>query len=441
MIEIRRLFRPDALISLDTLSGVVFRREAEAHRFLIAGPAPFTGEVTACFRRADGITLVAAGSLTAAGEAAVTLTDDCYQVAGRLLITIYVTDGGVKTCVYAGLATVFDDTGRPADEIVDGGTMDTVEALLAETLDGIADARQLLTDLTGQLLTAELKSALLACFERLAWTTAEGQAAYSALASALNPPAALASITAVYTQSGPVHPEDSLLTLRSGLVVTGHYSDGSSSQVIGYTLSGTLTVGPSVITVSYGGQTASFTVLVTDAALVYELPQEVVFTGLASEIIDTGVVAIPSDRDTTFLIDFTPDAPATNGTFLFYTGMTVSPYNCMTVKCYTAEPRVETHSSGSGFKLTDADYGERIRLAIRYTQGAEVVHCAYRAGSGQVISGTSGNTGIVSANTTLTIGGVNSSFAPYAGRISAFRVYSRRLTDDETTAFLTGEVA
>ena len=60
MIELKRMFRPDALISLDTLSGVVFRREAEAHRFLIAGPAPFTGEVTACFRRADGITLVAA---------------------------------------------------------------------------------------------------------------------------------------------------------------------------------------------------------------------------------------------------------------------------------------------------------------------------------------------------------------------------------------------
>lgn len=143
MIEIRRLFRPDALISLDTLSGVVFRREAEAHRFLIAGPAPFTGEVTACFRRADGITLVETGSLTAAGEAAVTLTDDCYQVAGRLLITIYVTDGGVKTCVYAGQATVFDETGRPADEIVDGGTMDTVEAMLAALMQDMEEAADL----------------------------------------------------------------------------------------------------------------------------------------------------------------------------------------------------------------------------------------------------------------------------------------------------------
>ena len=155
MIELKRTFRPDALVSLDTLSGVAFRREAEAHRFLIAGPAPFTGEVTACFRRADGITLVETGSLTAAGEAAVTLTDDCYQVAGRLLITIYVTDGGVKTCVYAGQATVFDETGRPADEIVDGGTMDTVEAMLAALMQDMEEAAQIARTAEGWAHAAE----------------------------------------------------------------------------------------------------------------------------------------------------------------------------------------------------------------------------------------------------------------------------------------------
>lgn len=73
----------------------------------------------------------------------------------------------------------------------------------------------------------------------------------------------LNSITATYTQSGTVYDTDSLDTLKSDLVVTANYSDGTSGTVTDYTLSGTLTEGTSVVTVSYGGKTASFNVTVT----------------------------------------------------------------------------------------------------------------------------------------------------------------------------------
>ena len=78
--------------------------------------------------------------------------------------------------------------------------------------------------------------------------------------------ATLSSISAVYTQSGTVYNTDSLDSLKTDLVVTATYSDSSSSPVASadYTLSGTLEVGTSTITVTYGGKTDTFNVTVTE---------------------------------------------------------------------------------------------------------------------------------------------------------------------------------
>lgn len=79
----------------------------------------------------------------------------------------------------------------------------------------------------------------------------------------------ITSISAVYTQSGTVYTTDSLDSLKDDLVVTANYSGGSSVTIesYDYTLSGTLTVGTSTITVSYGGQTDTFSVTVTELSL------------------------------------------------------------------------------------------------------------------------------------------------------------------------------
>lgn len=77
--------------------------------------------------------------------------------------------------------------------------------------------------------------------------------------------ATLVSISAVYTQSGTVYDTDSLDSLKSDLVVTATWSNSSTSTVAStdYTLSGTLTVGTSTVTVTYGGKTTTFSVNVT----------------------------------------------------------------------------------------------------------------------------------------------------------------------------------
>jgi len=77
-------------------------------------------------------------------------------------------------------------------------------------------------------------------------------------------PVTLSSITAVFTQGqNVVYDTDSLDTLKQYLVVTAHYDDNTDTVVSDYTLSGTLAVGTSTVTVSFGGKTTTFTVTVT----------------------------------------------------------------------------------------------------------------------------------------------------------------------------------
>lgn len=122
-------------------------------------------------------------------------------------------------------------------------------------------------EIYGHLVSDEIKTALLACFQHVAWTTPDGQTYYDALESALNPPANLSYITAVYTQTMTVETIDPITVLRDDLVVTAHYGDGTSSRVYGYLLSGTLTEGTSIVTVTYGGKTTTFSVTVSPAYL------------------------------------------------------------------------------------------------------------------------------------------------------------------------------
>lgn len=72
------------------------------------------------------------------------------------------------------------------------------------------------------------------------------------------PEVTLSSISAMY--SGGDVTEGTAVSELTGIVVTAHYSNGTSATVTGYTLSGTIAEGENTITVSYGGMTTTFTV-------------------------------------------------------------------------------------------------------------------------------------------------------------------------------------
>ena len=75
---------------------------------------------------------------------------------------------------------------------------------------------------------------------------------------AYNPDVTLTGISAVYS-GGDVAVGTAVADL-TGIVVTAHYSDGSTETVTGYTLSGTIAEGSNTVTVTYQGKTTSFTV-------------------------------------------------------------------------------------------------------------------------------------------------------------------------------------
>lgn len=117
---------------------------------------------------------------------------------------------------------------------------------------------------SGSGLTEDVKVALLACFEKVAWIDEDGQDYYDALYDALYPSTNLVSISAVFNQGqNVIYVTDSLDTLKQYLTVTAYYSDSTTETISTYILSGTLTEGTSTITVSYGGKTTTFSVNVT----------------------------------------------------------------------------------------------------------------------------------------------------------------------------------
>ncbi len=72
------------------------------------------------------------------------------------------------------------------------------------------------------------------------------------------PTVTLSSISATYT--GGEVAVGTALTALTGITVKATYSDGSTKNVTGYTLSGTIAEGSNTITVSYDGKTTTFTV-------------------------------------------------------------------------------------------------------------------------------------------------------------------------------------
>lgn len=130
---------------------------------------------------------------------------------------------------------------------------------------GVASLSTVVSDVS---FTNAAKNALIALLEKVAYIDQNGQQYLNELIA--NLAATVTSISAVFTQgSAVVYETDSLESLRQYLVVTANYSDGTSDTVNSYTLSGTLTVGTSTITVSYGGKTTTFVVIVSNIENTY----------------------------------------------------------------------------------------------------------------------------------------------------------------------------
>lgn len=124
----------DAPIKLESLYGVTFTTEAEAHQFVVrceqkGQELTLAGTISAKFVRADGNTVQLVGSISD-GAAVVTLAQDCYNVPGRFQLAIFNTVGDTKLCIYACVGTV---QRAQSGNLIDGGDIiPDVEDLIAD---------------------------------------------------------------------------------------------------------------------------------------------------------------------------------------------------------------------------------------------------------------------------------------------------------------------
>ena len=169
-----------------------------------------------------------------------------------------------------------------------------------EVNEDVSDVKEELENISG--ISDDVKVALLQIASKVAYIDEDGQDYYDALESALYPPADLVSISAVYTQSGAVYDTDTLDSLKADLVVTALYSDQTTQTVTSYTLSGTLTVGTSTITVSYGGKTTTFNVTVTEPTVLTG------YTEVGSPTISDNILTVGDGKFIKTNIPFAPSS-------------------------------------------------------------------------------------------------------------------------------------
>lgn len=114
-------------------------------------------------------------------------------------------------------------------------------------------------------VTDAVKIALLQIAQDVWYLDDKGPTYIQNLQDALFPPTDIASIAAVYTQSGAVYNTDDIDDLKDDLVVTANKTGGTTQTIVAadYTLFGELNVGTSTISVIYRGNVTTFDVNVT----------------------------------------------------------------------------------------------------------------------------------------------------------------------------------
>lgn len=158
-----------------------------------------------------------------------------------------------------GTDTTLTEPGVPADAAVVGDRLSSLSEDIAS--------------LQTSGLTATQVNALDGMFKVCAFIKDNVSAEYTAFKTAfgitdpgggdpdepVTPDVTLTSISATY--SGGDVAVGTAVTDLTGIVVTAHYSDGSSATVTGYTLDGTIAEGENTVTVIYGGKMTEFVVV------------------------------------------------------------------------------------------------------------------------------------------------------------------------------------
>ena len=108
---IKRIWNQNKLVQIEDLSGMTFQAESGGHTFQICGindageTVSFSGTPSGVFLRPDNTDVTLSCSVSN-GVVSATLPAECYSLPGRGGITVFITENGQKTALYAAVVTV-----------------------------------------------------------------------------------------------------------------------------------------------------------------------------------------------------------------------------------------------------------------------------------------------------------------------------------------------
>lgn len=199
--------------------------------------------------------------------------------------------------------------------------------------------------------------------------------------------ATLTSIEATYSGGNVAIGTD--INSLTGIVVTAKYSDGTSTNVTSYTLSGTIAEGNNTITISYGGLTTTITVIGEneEPTLLYSLQENTVFDGV-DDYIDTGIKLYEKNKDFTVFIDLSHSSTVANfpNATIFSTMKEINPYPGFV---YRVRNNAVELASGSVYKnlgsVIDKSFNAgsaRFKLVVTHSKDEELLYVScYRSDS------------------------------------------------------------
>lgn len=286
-------------------------------------------------------------------------------------------------------------------------------------------------------LSNAAKRALLNCFAHVAWIDDQGQTYYNALESELFPDATLESITAVFTQgSAVIYENDSLDTLKQYLTVTATFSDSTTATVTDYTLSGTLIEGTSTITVSYGGKTDTFDVVVSGVnPYLYVLSSP--FTSTGVDVIDTNI-AFEANKTYTFLCDHTKNGTPSGVSYIYGNKSTTNTY--LALQLQNAIMWGVGISYSNGKNLGPANKRIRTVAVVAFdANGACSVSMHYKniTDSGTVRTFSNTYTNILSNTKTVCLGDSEGTGSGAPVTVHDFKIYNGSMPSADIDDYLT----
>ena len=169
-------------------------------------------------------------------------------------------DGTSAAAIAQGVSDWMDENLTPTTPVVDQSL--TVQGAAADAKKTGDEINDLKSQIAQGGLRDSFKQALLQLASKVAYIDEDGQDYYDALYSALYD-VELISISASLAQGTVILDIDTLNDLKQYLTVTAHFDNGTSTEVTTYELSGTLTAGTSIITVTYEDATTTLNVNVT----------------------------------------------------------------------------------------------------------------------------------------------------------------------------------